>query len=135
MSDYRILITGSRTWSDRAVIHDALHKAADTAETSGRLDPSFDRIVVVHGGAAGADSIAGDIARQWGLPVEVHRADWKTYGAAAGPRRNKIMVGLGADICLAFPVGDSRGTRHCMAAAARAGIPVIDHDPALREAT
>ena len=42
------------------------------------------------------------------------------------------MVDLGADVCLAFPLGESRGTRDCMRRASEAGIPVIDYDPAAR---
>jgi hypothetical protein len=43
------------------------------------------------------------------------------------------MVAAGADLCLAFPIGASPGTRSCMRLAAAAGIPVIDlSDPAHR---
>jgi hypothetical protein len=36
------------------------------------------------------------------------------------------MVSLGADVCLAFPLGASPGTRGCMNIAERAGIHVIN---------
>jgi len=61
--------------------------------------------------------------------AEVHRADWKKYGRAAGPIRNKQMVELGADLCLAFPDHPkghgSRGTWNCVKLAQQAGIPVL----------
>ena len=44
---------------------------------------------------------------------------------AAGPRRNQHMVDLGADLCLAYPYGVSRGTRGCAAMAIKAGIPTL----------
>lgn len=86
--------------------------------------------VLVHGGARGADTIAAqEFVELFGLrgTVEVHEAEWVTYGRYAGPRRNAEMVALGADVCLAFPLGASHGTRGCMALAEAAGIPVLNY--------
>jgi len=110
----RILVTGSRAWDDWLTIGVALTEAAE-----GALDVS-----VVHGGARGADVMAGAVATARGWSVEVHRADWTTHGKAAGFIRNQAMVALGADVCLAFIVSDSLGATHCARAAAQAGIPV-----------
>lgn len=121
MTATRILITGSRNWTDRQSIYEAL----DLCYWS-HLE---DELVVVHGDARGADSIAGHWARLMHLvdtsvSEEWHPADWEQHGKAAGHIRNHHMVGLGADLCLAFPLGESRGTRGCMAAARKAGIRV-----------
>lgn len=113
----RILITGSRDWEDVAAIRDAIRAAVG--------DHPRDDVVVVHGAARGADTIAGKVAQHSGLVEERHPADWSKNGRAAGPIRNAEMVSLGADVCLAFPRGASRGTRGCMALAEKAGIPVI----------
>ncbi|BBX09437.1 hypothetical protein MAIC_42400 [Mycolicibacterium aichiense] len=59
-----------------------------------------------------------DVTEEW------HPADWDQYGKAAGHIRNNHMVSLGADLCLPFPLGESRGTRGCMLAAQKAGIPM-----------
>lgn len=118
----RILITGSRHFADRRVIVRAICDWAATVPPEvreGRPAP-----VVVHGGARGADTLASEIARGWGWAVECHPAGWNRYGRAAGPRRNAEMVKLGADICLAFPIGPSPGTRGCIDLARAAGIPV-----------
>jgi hypothetical protein len=122
---YRILVTGSRYWADRNAIAQALIEARDSARTTGAH-----RLVLVHGAARGADSIAAHYARMWGWLIEPHPADWSLHGKAAGHRRNAEMVRAGADICLAFPLGESRGTRGCMALAEKAGIPVIVHEGA-----
>jgi hypothetical protein len=126
----RILITGSRRWTDQ----DALHRAIAHALVG------EEHATVVHGGAPGADTCADAAARLFGLKVESHPADWTTcspdcrhtparttggrYCPAAGPRRNQAMVDLGADVCLAFPLPGSLGTWDMVHRARRAGIPV-----------
>lgn len=114
----RLLVTGSRHWTDRAIIGRAL------------LDVwlEFDRpadMVLVHGDCpTGADRIAKDLWELQGLPTEPHPADWDRHGRAAGPIRNQHMVDLGADVVLAFPLRESRGTRGCIKAAQAADLNV-----------
>ena len=47
------------------------------------------------------------------------------FRKAAGPIRNKYMVSLGASVCLAYPLGESKGTRGCAKMAQEAGIPTL----------
>jgi hypothetical protein len=119
----RILITGSRNWSDRQAVWDALDLAA--------AEYGIDTLTVVHGGCpTGADDAATRWAFQRGVTLDVFLARWQTEGRrAAGPLRNRRMVEAGADLCLAFPLGESRGTRGCMALATAAGIPVKECTP------
>lgn len=129
MSGLRILVTGSRSWQDRATIKDALLKAAEEYTPDDGAWANRD-ITVVHGNARGADTIAHLVAVALGWAVEPHPctdADWAVFGKSAGHRRNGRMVSLGADVCLAFPIGESRGTRGCMELAKKAGIPVINY--------
>jgi hypothetical protein len=80
---------------------------------------------IVHGAGKGADRIIGIYAASEGWPTEEHPAKWNTFGAAAGPIRNQIMVDLGADLCLGFPLPGSRGTYDCMERARKAGIKTV----------
>lgn len=118
----RILITGSRAWSEPGPIIEALLAAADGIPTRA--------ITVVHGGAPGADRLAGMAARKHlpGCTIEVHQANWRpapgVYDRGAGFARNKKMVNLGADVCLAFIRDNSPGATHCAGWAERAGIEV-----------
>lgn len=110
----RVLVTGSRHWKDRTSIRTAL--------TAYRQPGA----VLVSGACpTGADALAEGIWREWGLTVERHPADWLRHGKAAGPIRNQQMVDAGADVCLAFPLPDSRGTQDCIRKAQAAGIPCI----------
>jgi len=116
----RILVTGSRNWTDEQAIVRAL----------ALLGAERDRAttVIVHGDCpTGADAIVKRLAEEVGIPHEPHPADWKKHGTAAGPIRNQEMVNLGADVCLAFFLGDSRGTRDCRRRALRAGIKVVSY--------
>lgn len=112
----RILITGSRDWDDVGAVAVAL-----------LAQPAIgDEVVIVHGGASGADRIAGHVARNLGWRCEVHLAAWRPHGIynpQAGLLRNREMVDLGADVCLAFIKNGSRGATHCAQLAEQAGIP------------
>ncbi len=140
MTRRRVLVTGSRNWTDRDAIARAL--MAQYRE--------YGPLTVVHGKAKrGADAIAD----QWcthvrGLGYDVvaepHPADWerpctqycrhrprtrdgRPYCPVAGNLRNQEMVDLGAAVCLAFPLPDSRGTIDCMNRADKACIPVDNY--------
>lgn len=112
---YRVLVTGSRSWRQPDTIYRALHRAYR----------SHPRLVVVHGGCPkGADQMAAAWCEQFHVPAEVHLADWGLNGRRAGIVRNGYMVERGADLCLAFIRDGSPGASHCAAAAERAGIEV-----------
>lgn len=133
----RILITGSRLWRYPATIRRVLDETVNAHITH----DTCPNVTVVHGGAAGADRIAGDYAEQSGWNVEVHHADWATcdstcsrserhrrvgkrgeYCPTAGHRRNAFMVSLGADLVLAFWRDHSGGTGNCLDLAKQAGL-------------
>lgn len=113
----RILITGSRTWTDNTRIRNALAHWCE----------QYPDAVLVHGNARGADRIAAVIWRRWGLPTEAHPANWSQHGRAAGHLRNREMVQLGATVCIAFIRNHSPGASGCVALAHQAGIPVHLH--------
>lgn len=112
----RVLVTGSRDWTSRCVIYRAL------GETRGWVP--HDQMVLIHGGARGADQIAAHYAEAMDWGIEKYPALWNLYGKRAGFMRNAEMVNAGADVCLAFIYNNSRGATHCAGLAESAGIPV-----------
>ena len=121
----RILITGSRTWTDEETIADALFGWAKYGTTPGHLN--FCRGITVVSGACpkGADAIAERIAESAGMNIERHPADWNKHGKRAGFVRNAEMVALGADVCLAFIKDGSKGATMTADLAERAGIRTV----------
>lgn len=108
----RILITGSRSWTDRTVIRDALTSVWHP------------EAVLVSGACPrGADALCEACWTQWGGQTERHPADWARYGRRAGFHRNADMVATAPDVCLAFILDHSRGAEHTVSLAQRAGVP------------
>lgn len=134
----RVLITGSRSWTDQKMVWGALDyihgQFLEAHPTDG------EELIVVHGDCPkGADTLAAQwVARRRTAGARVseerHPADW-SRGKNAGFVRNQKMVDLGADLCLTFidqcmnprckpwPHG-THGSVHCATVAATAGIPV-----------
>lgn len=129
----RVLVTGSRDWVDVGFIEKRL-----TVTAAGDMG----RFILVQGDCpTGADAIAKAWAIRNGYPHEDVAADWerdcdtncyhaprfrnrRPYCPRAGHLRNQVMVDQGADVCLAFPLGKSPGTRDCIKRAKAAGITV-----------
>ena len=116
----RILITGSRDWADVVMMREVLAWAARRGMAEGG-----ESVTLVHGGARGADGLAGRLAEELGWTVEVHPAEWSKLGKGAGMARNAKMVGLGADVVLAFPTKSSRGTWNAVKLARAEGLPTV----------
>lgn len=85
---------------------------------------------ILHGGARGADELAGRAAHALDLPATVFRPDWRRYGGRAGILRNLAMLDEGPELVIAFWDGSSPGTRHTIEEARRRGIPVEIVGPA-----
>lgn len=120
MPSKRILITGSRDWTDADTIDQALFQAYLLLK-----NPSGPQDIVLVSGACpkGADRMAEYVWETQKLRIERHPADWDIHGKKAGPIRNAEMVDLGADLCLAFIRNNSKGASHAAKLAQRAGIP------------
>jgi hypothetical protein len=106
-----VLVCGSRDWRD-----------GDAIEQRLRLLPRG--ATVMHGGARGADRLAGTIADALGFDVHEYPADWDRYGRSAGAMRSLEMLDAGPDLVLAFWKDGSKGTALTIAEASKRGIDV-----------
>lgn len=112
----KVLIAGSREWHYQQPIEAELRMAYH--------DLGGQPLIVMHGGARGADRIGGAVARFLGFKEEVYPPDWNSHGKRAGFLRNRQMVEQVPDLVLAFQVNGSKGTQHTIDLAVAAGIPV-----------
>lgn len=119
----RVLVCGSRDFDDAEMIFMVL-------DGQHRLQPIA---CIIEGEAPGADTIARVWAEDVGIEVARFPADWKQYGKAAGPIRNKQMLVEGKpDLVLAFPKGplsESKGTKNMVGQAEAAGVRVVVYGP------
>ena len=112
-----LLVAGSRTFDD----YDLLAKVMN------ENTPDLEGLVIVEGGAKGADSMAKAWADCCGVQVREFKPDWGKYGRAAGLKRNVEMVEFVREKggrALYFWDGKSRGTRQCIDSAKKLGVPV-----------
>lgn len=112
--DYRILVCGGRKWTNRVLTFGVLDGYLQQFHLRGKP------IVIVEGGADGADTLAKEWAIKNDVPFEEYPADWSRYGRAAGPIRNQQMLDTGIDLVVAFPGG--RGTADTIRRAEKMGI-------------
>ena len=137
MNEFRVLVCGGRDYGrkwtgtqwdedERQIdrLFAVLDKALQAATMAGK---SF---TLVHGGARGADALAGlwatdrKITDEGGV-VRVYDADWETHKKAAGPIRNKKMLTESQPhVIIAFKGGN--GTAHMMKISREADVPVYE---------
>jgi hypothetical protein len=116
----RVIVTGSRAWPDPVRVAHELNQ----------LYLQHGPFTLIHGACAtGADAAAHHWFETAGYDLGVieikYPADWGQFGKRAGPIRNEKMVKeAGAELVLAFPLFDSRGTNHTIGLAEAAGITV-----------
>ena len=123
---FRLLITGSRTWTDVAAIREEF---AIVANKVSKYHGGTEIVLVSGNCPRGADKICETLAAELGWQVELHPLAWKgedgkgEYNPRAGFDRNEKMVNLGADFVLAFVMDNSGGAMNTVGHSRRAGIP------------
>lgn len=113
----KVLICGSRNYRNAEAI---LKRMKDLP----------DDVLIIQGGAKGADSLAKMYAKDLGYDVVTFEAEWNVYGKAAGNIRNTHMLDKGQPTLVIAFVADpthSPGTANMVLQALCAGIQVEVH--------
>lgn len=101
------LVVGSRTFQDYDLLKSKLNHL---------LQNQGNEVVIVSGGAKGADSLAERYAKEKDLPLKIFPAEWGKYGKSAGYIRNeemhKYISKQNKRGVVAFWDGMSKGTTH-----------------------
>ena len=119
----KVLVCGDRHWRDWNMVYKVLDE----------LYYAHDGLVVIEGGARGADTMAGNWTmdrkrRGWAVELEVYEANWAEHHRAAGPIRNKKMLVDGKpDLVVAFhdALEESKGTKNMVEISRKAGVEVL----------
>lgn len=124
----RVLVCGGRDYDDKNIVYRVLYDFCDKHGLWTEPDEYGNRLptglVIIHGGAKGADRLADAWAVVNWVPFEEYKADWDKYRKAAGPIRNQEMLDTGIDVVIAFPGG--KGTEHMKRIARARGVEVIE---------
>jgi hypothetical protein len=92
--EMKLIIAGSREFTDAIFLENVIPHRINVKDIE----------EVVSGGARGVDQLGEAFAKKHGIPIKpfyVTKADWNTYGAAAGPMRNGRMADY-ADAAIIF---------------------------------
>ncbi len=100
---FRIVVAGCRYYNNYEEAKQFIDECICEIQKQNR------RIIFLSGGCRGADTLGERFAQENGLEIEKHPADWKRYGRAAGPKRNKEMI-ENCDMVICFWDGKSKGT-------------------------
>ena len=112
VNPFFLVVSGSRQFSNKSIIHLHLQSAL-------KKQP---KLVLVSGGAAGADQIVRSWAVANKVPFLSVPAHWQRFGKAAGPIRNSFMLSIASGL-LAFPLASSKGTVSIIRQARKLGLP------------
>lgn len=127
----KIAIVGSRNFDDYELLYDTLKEFCFDVDYEGDSDgdwsevlyQKFENIIIVSGGAKGADTLAEKFADNFYFEKEIYYPKWDLYGKQAGFVRNKKIVD-NCDVMFAFMVNNSKGTQNSIDLAKKAGKDV-----------
>ncbi len=110
----RLIVAGTRTFND----YDLLKSTLDHL-----LSNTTGEIIIVSGGAKGADLLGERYGQEEGYTVKRYKANWDRHGKMAGPIRNEDMA-QNADSLVAFWDATSPGTLNMIQVARRHGLKI-----------
>lgn len=83
--EFKVIVAGTRTFDD----YDLLCRKLDGMLVNKKITH---RIVILSGGAKGADALGERYAREREFGSQVFPADWDAHGKAAWPMRNAAVA-------------------------------------------
>ena len=113
-----VIVVGSRSFSDRSLMYSKLDYYLQNQE----------KVLIVHGGANGADTYAAMYAKDRNIETKVFLPDWDKYGKKAGILRNIEMFEYASQFqnrgCVVFWDGKSKGTKNDIELSKKYNVPL-----------
>lgn len=104
MGEFKVVIAGGRDFNN-------FFRLCGITDRLLKEQIKINQIVIISGGARGADTLGKYYARLRNFDLIKMKANWDKYGKSAGFIRNKEVLAL-ADGVVCFWDGKSRGTKH-----------------------
>lgn len=113
-----VIVAGSRSFSDMSLMYKKLDYYLQKQE----------KVLIIHGGAKGADTCAAMYAKDRNIETKVFLPDWEKYGKKAGILRNMEMFEYASQFqnrgCVVFWDGKSRGTKNDIKLSEKYNVPL-----------
>lgn len=113
-----VIVAGSRNFSDRSLMYKKLDYYLQNQK----------QVLIVHGGAKGADTCAAMYAKERGIKTKVFLPDWDKYGKKAGILRNIEMFEYASQFqnrgCVVFWDGKSKGAKNDIELSEKYNVPL-----------
>lgn len=114
--EFRVVVAGSRTFTNYELLKNKLltiltHKSMSHT------------VIIVSGGARGADLLGERFAKEFNAPIEQFVPDWDEFGKSAGYRRNEQMAEVANAVIVFMKAGGSKGSQHMINIAKEKGLP------------
>lgn len=113
-----VIVAGSRSFNDLPLMYSKLDYYLQKQ----------DKVLIVHGGANGADKCAAMYAKDRNIETKVFLPDWDKCGKKAGILRNIEMFEYASQFqnrgCVVFWDGKSKGTKNDIELAEKYNVPL-----------
>jgi len=115
----RLLISGGRHYNDHANVDRVLTYAWKLAAKRSQT------LLIIQGGADGADTLAKEWCKRHGLPCITMDAAWDFFDRKAGPIRNSWMIKFALPTHF-YPFPGNKGTADMTKKAKSAGLKFLN---------
>ena len=113
-----VIVAGSRSFNDLSLMYSKLDYYLQKQ----------DKVLIVHGGANGADKCAAMYAKDKNIETKVFLPDWNKHGKKAGILRNIAMFEYASQFqnrgCVVFWDGKSKGTQNDIELSEKYNVPL-----------
>ena len=113
-----VIVAGSRSFNDLPLMYDKLDYYLQKQ----------DKVLIIHGGANGADKCAAIYAKDRNIETKVFLPDWNKHGKKAGILRNIEMFKYASQFqnrgCVVFWDGKSKGTQNDIKLSEKYNVPL-----------
>lgn len=116
----KVLVCGGRKFDDEKFLYDILDA----------MHAEFKFTEIIHGGAFGADKLAGKWALERGIKETVFKPNYSKYAPRIAPlRRNTVMAQQKPDLVVAFPGGSGTADMVKKSYQHKLNVIVLDEAP------